>query len=63
MPHGVVRSQIFSMKRLALWSGYFLRHEFAATSSTDDLEDPNNQHNTIVWIPDANAHSCKDCGM
>lgn len=59
---------IVSMKRLALWNGYFLRHEFAATSSTigvntETEEESENKYNTIVWVPDTEAGTCKDCGL
>mmetsp|Transcript_17432 Transcript_17432/g.51577 ORF Transcript_17432/g.51577 Transcript_17432/m.51577 type:complete len:1083 (-) Transcript_17432:189-3437(-) len=57
---------VCSMKRLTLWTGYFLRHEFAASSVTaTSADEPSAQreHNTIVWVPDIDAKVCKDCGL
>eukprot|EP00039_Didymoeca_costata_P011980 m.171163 g.171163 ORF g.171163 m.171163 type:complete len:325 (+) comp15347_c0_seq3:2812-3786(+) len=53
-----------SMKRLVFWTGYFLRHEQKIIDScADPLEMQDEDHNTVVWVPDADVRSCKDCGL
>lgn len=54
----------YSHKQLQFWTGYFLRHEQAALSSRDkSSQDADVEHNTVVWVPDDDVRSCKDCGL
>lgn len=57
----------YSAKQLQFWKGYFLRHEQAALDSKDrnnaSADDEFEEHNTVVWVPDADVKSCNDCGL
>ncbi|XP_031571649.1 uncharacterized protein LOC116305818 [Actinia tenebrosa] len=58
-----------SLRRLQLWSDYFLRYDETAWSAVDviDIDEETSatqvksQPDTVVWVPDERVKECHDC--
>ena len=62
---------VCSMKKLTLWTDYYLRYDTALRGGDGGEEEeeigaagePGGEANVVVWVRDRSAKVCKDCGL